>query len=63
MRFLSPAAERHLASFCHPDDVPSASGSTIRSIVRSIMLDIIMLALACGFFAVAIGYVFFCEKV
>jgi hypothetical protein len=31
--------------------------------LRSIMLDILMLALGCGFFAVAIGYVFFCEKV
>jgi len=27
------------------------------------MLDIMMLAIGLGFFALAVGYVFFCEKV
>ena len=26
------------------------------------MLDILMLAIGCGFFAVALAYVYFCEK-
>jgi hypothetical protein len=31
--------------------------------VRSLMLDILMVALSGVFFALAIAYVFFCEKV
>jgi hypothetical protein len=27
------------------------------------MLDLLMLALGCGFFAAGIGYVYFCERV
>jgi hypothetical protein len=31
--------------------------------VRFLVLDLILLALGCGFFALALAYVFFCEKV
>jgi hypothetical protein len=30
---------------------------------ETVMLDILMLAIGCGFFVVAVGYVYFCEKV
>jgi len=31
--------------------------------VGFVMLDILMLVIGCGFFAAAIAYVYFCEKV
>ena len=36
--------------------------STIRRNEEHSMMDVLMLALACGFFALAIGYTYACER-
>jgi len=67
MRFLYRGARDRLENLCvrwHLSERLSRGGSARRAIMHWSypMLDILMLALAFGFFALAFGYTYACER-
>ena len=53
----------HRVALQHPTDAGQAFASApLLSAQEQLMLDIVMLALGLGFFAVAVGYTYACER-